>query len=75
LVNRWSRTVELKQEELATTFNSRLLDLNRLATNIPSACRITNIAFNDAIILPYDANPGQMKFSERTGIEITASAS
>jgi hypothetical protein len=24
----------------------------------PSACRIANIAFNDAMILSYDANPG-----------------
>ena len=38
----------------------RLLDLNRSATNIPSACRIANIALNDAMILPYDANPGRM---------------
>ena len=32
-------------------------DLNRSATNIPSACRITNIALNDAMILSYDATP------------------
>jgi hypothetical protein len=42
-------------------------DLNRSATNIPSAHRIANIALNDAMILPYDANPGRMEFSERTG--------
>lgn len=34
--------------------------------NIPSACRILNIALNDAMILPYDANLGRMEFSERT---------
>jgi hypothetical protein len=32
--------------------------------NIPSACRIANIALNDAMILPYDTNPGRMEFSE-----------
>jgi len=37
-------------------------------TNIPSACRIANIALNDAMILPYNANPGRIEFSERTGI-------
>src|ERR1035437_3197543 len=41
--------------------------LNRSATNIPSACRIVNIAFNDAMILPYNANPSRIEFSERTG--------
>jgi len=41
--------------------------LEQVGTNIPSACRIANIALNDAMILPYDANPGRMKFSERTG--------
>jgi hypothetical protein len=35
-------------------------------TNIPSACRIANIALNDAMILPYDANPDRMEFSEGT---------
>jgi hypothetical protein len=40
---------------------------DRSATNIPSACRIANIAFNDAMILSYDANLGRMEFSERTG--------
>jgi hypothetical protein len=34
--------------------------------NMPSVYRITNIALNDAMILPYDANPGRMEFSERT---------
>jgi len=41
--------------------------LNRSATNIPSACRIANIALNDAMILSYDANPAWIEFSERTG--------
>jgi hypothetical protein len=30
--------------------------------DVPSACRIANIALKDAMILPYDANPGRMKF-------------
>ena len=34
----------------------------RGARNIPSACRIANIA----MILPYDATPSRMEFSERT---------
>ena len=34
-------------------------------SHIASACRITNIAQNDVMILPYDANPGRMEFSER----------
>jgi hypothetical protein len=41
--------------------------LNRSATNMPSAYRIANIAPNNAMILPYDANPGRMEFSVRTG--------
>src|SRR5262249_15410155 len=48
--------------------SSRLRDLNRSTTNKPSACRIANIAFNDAMILAYDANPGRMEFSERTAM-------
>jgi hypothetical protein len=40
--------------------------LNRSATNVPNACRIANIALNDATILPYGGNPGRMEFSERT---------
>ena len=40
--------------------------MNRSATNIPSACKTANIAQNDAMILPHDANPGRMGFSERT---------
>jgi hypothetical protein len=35
---------------------------------MPSARSIANIAPNDAMILPYDANPGRMEFSERTGL-------
>jgi hypothetical protein len=31
------------------------------------ACRVANITLNDAMILPYDANPGRVEFSERTG--------
>jgi hypothetical protein len=33
------------------------------ATNIPSACRIANIALNNAMILPYDTNSGRTNFS------------
>ena len=36
------------------------------ATNSPSACRIANIALNDAMILPHHANPRRMDFSETT---------
>src|SRR5260370_42033371 len=36
------------------------------ATNITSKCRIASIAPDDAMILPHDANPGRMKFSEST---------
>jgi len=39
----------------------------RPATNIPSACRIASIDPDDAMILPHEANPGRIKFSERTG--------
>jgi hypothetical protein len=46
--------------------SSRHRDLNRSATNIPSACRIANIALDDAMILRHDATPGRMEFSERT---------
>jgi hypothetical protein len=46
----------------------RSRDLNRSATNIPSACRITNITNKDAMILPDGANLGRMEFSERTAI-------
>jgi hypothetical protein len=42
-------------------------DLNRSATNIPSACKIVIIALNDAMILSYDATPSRMEFSEGTG--------
>ena len=41
------------------------------ATNIPSACKIANIIQKDAMILPYDANPGPMEVSERTGDDFT----
>jgi hypothetical protein len=35
---------------------------DRSATSIPSACRIANIALNDAMILSYHANLGRMEF-------------
>jgi hypothetical protein len=43
-------------------------DLNMSAPNITSKCRIASIAPDDAMILPHDANPRRMKFSERTGL-------
>jgi hypothetical protein len=46
--------------------------LNRSATNIPRAYGIANIALNDAMILPYNANPGRMEFSERTRVSNTS---
>src|SRR5450759_2119002 len=46
--------------------SSRRAGLNKSATNIPSACRIANITLNDAMFLPYYANPGRIEFSERT---------
>jgi hypothetical protein len=50
--------------------------LNKSATNIPNECRIASIGPGDAMILPHDANPERIKFSERTGsrkinIEVT----
>jgi hypothetical protein len=36
--------------------------------NIPSEFKIASIAPNHALILPNDANPGRMQFSERTGV-------
>jgi len=41
--------------------------LNKSATNIPSECRIANIDPNDAMILPHNANPDRIEFSESTG--------
>jgi hypothetical protein len=42
--------------------------LNKATMNIPSEFRIASIAPNHALILPHDANPGRMQFSERTGL-------
>jgi hypothetical protein len=42
-----------------------LISLTR-RPNIPSACKIANIALNDALILYYDANLARMEFSEGT---------
>jgi hypothetical protein len=44
--------------------------LEHIAANIPSACRIANVALIDAMILPYDANLGRMEFLERTGLAL-----
>jgi hypothetical protein len=40
---------------------------NKSMMNIPSECRIESIGLNHAMILPHDAIPGRMEFSERTG--------
>src|SRR5262245_30714519 len=45
--------------------------LNMSATNIPSPCRIKNIDPNDVMILPHDANPCRIAFSERIGRALT----
>jgi hypothetical protein len=42
--------------------------LEHIAISLPSACRIANIALNDAMILSHDENPDRMGFSERTGL-------
>jgi len=47
--------------------SGRLRNLNRSATNTPSACGIANIAINDAMILPYHANLDRLEFPEKTG--------
>jgi hypothetical protein len=53
--------------EISRTTAVPARDLNISATNMPSACRIANIDPNDAMILPRDANPRRIRFSERTG--------
>jgi hypothetical protein len=40
--------------------------LNKSAANIPSECRIASIGPDDAMILPHDANPDRIEFSETT---------
>jgi hypothetical protein len=42
--------------------------LEQVATNIPSECRIASIDPDDAMILPHDANPGRIEFSETTAL-------
>src|SRR5262249_53653990 len=42
-------------------------DLNRLAINVPSRWRMASIALDNALILPYRANPRRMGFSGTTG--------
>ena len=44
----------------------RRRDLNKSATNIPSQYRIVSVSPDHAMILPNDANPGRIEFSERT---------
>ena len=39
---------------------------------VADAFTVRGIALNDATILPYDANPGRMEFSERTGFGCSA---
>jgi hypothetical protein len=36
--------------------------------NVPSDCRIASIVPNHAMILPNDANPSRMEFSEGTPV-------
>ena len=43
--------------------------LEQVCDEHSGAYKIANIALNDAMILPYNANPGRMEFSERTGIQ------
>ena len=62
------------RHDLGDKVASRRHDLNMSATNIPSACKIANIAQNDAMILPYHANLDRMIFSERTGIVLSEEA-
>ena len=59
--------IEWLAEPLRQPLTNQVRDWNRSATNIPSACRIANIDPNDAMILPHDANPNRLTFSERTG--------
>jgi hypothetical protein len=49
--------------------------LEQVGANIPSACKTANIAQNDAMILPHDANPGRMEFSEKDTLGLTVSES
>jgi Fusaric acid resistance protein family len=46
--------------------------LNKLTTNIPSRWRIASIASEDALILPYRANPSGCGFWERHGVAALA---
>jgi hypothetical protein len=41
---------------------------NMSATKSPSVASIANVNVNDAMILPHDANPRRIRFSERRGI-------
>jgi hypothetical protein len=45
--------------------------LNKSATNIPSERKIASIGPDDAMILPPDATPGRIKFSERTPLGLS----
>jgi hypothetical protein len=38
----------------------------RIKFSVHTACRIASITDKDAMILPHDANPRRMEFSERT---------
>ena len=53
---------------LGFSASSRHCDLNISRTNIPSACKIVTIDPNGVMILPHDASPGRIRFSERTGL-------
>jgi hypothetical protein len=58
---------ELMAEKQVLGFKPAHRDLNKATMNIPSEFRIASIAPNHALILPNDANPDRMQFSERTG--------
>ena len=62
----WCRRAAFSAEKQILGSKPAPRDLNMSARNIPSACRIANIALNDAMILPYDATPSRMEFSQRT---------
>jgi hypothetical protein len=43
--------------------------LEQVGDKLPSECRIASIGPDDAMILPHDANPGRIEFSETTGVQ------
>jgi hypothetical protein len=70
LINRKYRNIAVMCGRFTQAYTGcELYELYRLrdrsATNIPSECGNANIAIDDAMILPYDANLALMEFSER----------